>query len=378
MKIGISLFQFFPGEIGGSEKHITQLITLLPAILDPLDKIYVFGCRENLSVFLKKQHPKLKLCEYAIRPLAINLLRFFDLLIPNLFSTYFAKFVNELELDLVLFPQQSIFPHGINTKKVVIIVDFLHEYFPQNFSRLGRWIRQKKERYIFSKSDGIIANSKATKKDCCYKFKFPENKCKVIYLGGVNKAFENIAAYSEIQKPFILYPAHSYPHKNHTLLIHAFVRFKRKFPQTPSKLILTGKITSRQLKRMLKDHEVSQFVQHLGYVSKMELYALLQNCTALFYPSLFEGFGIPILEGISMQKPVFCSDLPVFREIVGDAVNYFDPNRIDSMIQQFERIFVNQDLPVDKDKYQEIVDQINWQNCADRTLKFLKHIVRCS
>ena len=54
-----------------------------------------------------------------------------------------------------------------------------------------------------------------------------------------------------------------------------------------------------------------------------------RNCTALFYPSLFEGFGIPILEGISMQKPVFCSDLPVFREIVGDAVNYFDPNRID-------------------------------------------------
>lgn len=84
------------------------------------------------------------------------------------------------------------------------------------------------------------------------------------------------------------------------LLIHAFVRFKRKFPQTPSRLILTGKVTSRELKNMLKDHEVSQFVRHLGYVPRIELYALLQNCTALFYPSLFEGFGIPILEGISI------------------------------------------------------------------------------
>jgi glycosyltransferase involved in cell wall biosynthesis len=375
MKIGISLFQFFPGKIGGSEEHIIQLITLLPSMLDSSDQVYILGCRENLSVFLKQEHPKLILCEVAIRPLAINLLRLFDLLIPNFFSTYLGKSINALELDVVLFPQQSIFPHGINTKKIITVVDFLHDYFPQNFSQLDRWIRQKKELYIFSNSDGIIANSKTTKKDCCHKFNFPENKCRVIYLGGVNKSVENVAAYSGIQKPYILYPAHSYPHKNHILLIHAFVRFKRKYPQSPSKLILTGKVTSRRLKSVLKDHEVSQFVQHLGYVSKMELYALLQHCNALFYPSLFEGFGIPILEGISMEKPVFCSDLPVFREIVGDAVNYFDPNRIDSIIRQFERIFINQDLSIDKDKYQKIVQQINWQICADQTLKFLKNSV---
>ena len=117
MKIGISLFQFFPGKIGGSEEYIIQLINLLPPMLDPSDKVYVFGCRKNLSVFLKEQHPKLILCEHAIRPLSIKLLRFFDLLIPNFFSTYFVKFINALELDVVLFPQQSIFPHGINTKK---------------------------------------------------------------------------------------------------------------------------------------------------------------------------------------------------------------------------------------------------------------------
>lgn len=378
MKIGISLFQFFPGKIGGTEEYITQLITLLPPMLDTSDTIYVFGCRENLSFFLNQQHPKLKFCEYPIPAPAVNLFRFFDLFIPDFFSTYFSKFINALELDVVLFPQQSIFPHGITTKKIVTIHDFLHDYFPQNFSRFERWIRQKKEHYIFTKSDGIVANSKTTKKDCRDKFNFPDNKCRVIYLGGINQSLENVAEHSGIQTPYILYPAHSYPHKNHMFLTQAFVRFKKKYPQTPSRLILTGKITSVKLKNMLNSPEVSQSVRHLGYVSKMELSALLKSCAALFYPSLFEGFGIPILEAVSMQKPVFCSNLPVFREIVGDAVNYFDPNRIDSIIQQFEKIFIKQDLSIDKDKYRKIAQQINWQICADQTLKFLKNSVEQS
>jgi glycosyltransferase involved in cell wall biosynthesis len=201
-----------------------------------------------------------------------------------------------------------------------------------------------------------------------------KQECRVIYLGGNLAKRDSVARNSIVQEPYVLYPANSYPHKNHIRLIQAFIQFKEQNPGIVGKLMLSGKILSKRLASYLSDASTKAHVEHLGYITKDELNSFLQNALALFFPSLFEGFGIPVLEALQYGKPVFCSDLPVFKEIVGDAVNYFNPESIDEMVAAFSRIFKEKNVLFDKAKAENVLAMINWKNCARDTLDFLKKI----
>ncbi len=373
MKIGISLFQYIPGKVGGAGEYLERLIANLPSQLKISDTIYLFGNKGNLGSFQDIQHPQLKLCEYSISDTFIKVLRMFDLFLPNTFSVMIAKKINQYNPDVVLFPQQSIFPHGIKAIKVVTVFDFLHEYFPQNFSLIERNIRRRKEKYLINKADGIISISYSTQMDLCKICGYKKKK-KVIYLGGDGRKIDRTDSSIRFEKPYILYPSHSYPHKNHLKLINAFIQFKKETPDNKGLLVLTGKILSAKLQAIINSSAVKEHVRHLGFVSRSELDTLIHDCEAIFFPSLFEGFGIPVLEGIQRGVPVFCSDLPVFREIAGDAVYYFDPDRSESMIEQFKKIFINHELSVDMEAFHQITVSLNWKKCAKETLQFIKDI----
>jgi glycosyltransferase involved in cell wall biosynthesis len=374
MKIGITLFQFFQGEVGGTGEYIAEMILHLPEYMDRDDELFLFGNSKNLKPFeILKNDNKIASVQFLISPLGIKLIRLLDLIIPNLVSKYISRKINKCNLDIVLFPQQSIFPHGINAKKVVTIVDVVHLHFPELFSPFQRWVRLQKEKYIVNNCDHIIAISDFSRKDLIKKFNFPEEKITSIYLV-TNLEKISIGA-EEVKKPYIFYPANAYPHKNHNRLIEAFEKFKFTNPEIKGNLILSGNPTPSSLQRIAKS-DAREFISHEGFVSRSELIELYQRCKALFFPSLFEGFGIPIVEAMKYEKPLFCADLPVFRELIGDAAIYFNPNSIEEMLQIFNIIFKNKaPLPVNLQEYQLILKKLNWGECAKNTIKLLKRVV---
>jgi glycosyltransferase involved in cell wall biosynthesis len=132
-----------------------------------------------------------------------------------------------------------------------------------------------------------------------------------------------------LRDPFLFFPAHCWPHKNHARLIEAFALILPHIDRN-IRLVLTGKPfpADHPALLMIKQCGVQDRVIHLGYRSSLEMKALFHSCLLLVFPSLFEGFGMPVAEAIIAGKPVACSGTTSLPEIVGDAALTFDPENV--------------------------------------------------
>ena len=126
---------------------------------------------------------------------------------------------------------------------------------------------------------------------------------------------------------FLLYPANAWPHKNHRRLVEAFAIYTQRQREPDLALVCTGAPSSA----MSDVNAVAETLlppgtfAFMGYLSDDEFAALLQTCRALIFPSLYEGFGLPVLEGMAYERPVLCSNVTSLPEIAGDAALLFDP-----------------------------------------------------
>ena len=103
---------------------------------------------------------------------------------------------------------------------------------------------------------------------------------------------------------------------------------------------------------------------------------LYQNAKAFVFPSLYEGFGLPILESIRNKCPVICSDIPVFREVAGDLVNFFNPENCESLINSIESVVFSDNVNENSIKNsKKITEQYNWEKCSKKTYEVYKKII---
>jgi glycosyltransferase involved in cell wall biosynthesis len=371
MRIGIALFQFFPGKVGGAGDYIERLIPGLIQALDADDELILIGNAENLSPFAKLADPRLQLLQVPWSRRWIQILRFLDITLPFSVSGLWSKPFNNLQLDVLLCPQQSIFPRGIQTPTVVTFVDLLHYRTPEHVSFLQRWLRRRKEFHVIRNCVHTISISQATRSDLLEFYPIAPEKCSVVYLGG--KAPHNEPADNPVPAgaPYVYYPATTFPHKNHVRFLEAFCAFRTANPRLDGRLVLSGQC-SPQIRKLLDDPNLARNVLHLGYLSRAQVAAVYAGCRAVVIPSLFEGFGMPLVEGLGYGRPVFCSDLPVFRELAGDTVNYFDPTSIASMQQTLAEIFTAEPSLPDQTEVAQILGRLNWERCAEETYVILK------
>ena len=126
----------------------------------------------------------------------------------------------------------------------------------------------------------------------------------------------------EEPEPIVLYPARPWPHKNHTRLFDAFAILRETRPQL--RLVLTG----GGLERL---EPMPEGVENLGSVSSEHLASLYRRAACLVYPSLYEGFGLPVLEAMACGCPVAASNAGAIPEVAGDAAVLFDATDADAM-----------------------------------------------
>ncbi len=152
-------------------------------------------------------------------------------------------------------------------------------------------------------------------------------------------------------------------------------QFRQSQPGTPARLILSGQSSSR-LQRLLQPHQAAGDVLHLGFVSSAEVAAVYADSAGVIIPTLFEGFGMPVVEGLGYGRPVCCSDLPVFHELVGDAVRYFDPQSVQSIRTAVGDLFSGRVAVPDQARIAEILDRLNWERCAAETYAVFSQVTR--
>ena len=126
---------------------------------------------------------------------------------------------------------------------------------------------------------------------------------------------------------FLLYPANFWKHKNHEMLLEAFANARRNGLPADIPLVCTGAVAAGlpAIERAASSLDLGSSVRFPGYVDDGTIGSLMAQCTALVFPSLYEGFGLPVADAMANAVPVACSDIPALREVAGDAARYFDP-----------------------------------------------------
>lgn len=193
--------------------------------------------------------------------------------------------------------------------------------------------------------DHIIAVSNQTKNDIIELFNIPQEKISVIYLG-VDEVFNREYSYEEdtlkkynIDKEYILSVCTFEPRKNITRILDTYEKF-RENNKEDIKLVLTGgkgwKYTDIFNKINLNKYNKDIIIT--GYVSNEELAILYKNSLVFVYPSLYEGFGLPVLEAMACGTAVITSNTTSLPEVGGDAVCYCEPESVDSILNCLEKV----------------------------------------
>ncbi|MFY9995221.1 MAG: glycosyltransferase family 1 protein [Leclercia sp.] len=297
------------------------------------------------------------------------------------------KLLKQLKADLYFGPFTTI----LGTKPKCKTVNTLHDAASIKEAKLTGSIKSKILNRIFT--DGWVKG--ATQIVCISKFCQEEyqeiygnlilSKSTVIYHGvppelNVNLASTestcgtNLISQLGIKKDFFVFVGTIYPKKNIERMIAAFSRTDL----TNYDLVICGGKgpNSESIFTAPSKYNVESNVKFLGKVDNQTLSVLMQEARAFIFPSLYEGFGLPVLEAYAMGLPVVCSTATCLPEIAGDAALFFDPMNIDELAEKMKIISTNETLAVNlRNKGYERVRQFSWKKSVEEHLSLFGKVL---
>ncbi len=220
-----------------------------------------------------------------------------------------------------------------NKSFVLTIHDMTHEMYPQYFSPDDPTAGNKRK--LAQKATRIIAISEYTKKKVVELLGVDSSKIDVIH-HGIEKRPLGVGRLAGLPEKYILYVGERRRYKNFGIVAEAFAELTKTFPDYG--LVLTGRGLSSQERHTFSSLGIKDNVYVCSDISDAELDRLYHNAVMFVYPSLCEGFGIPILEAFAQDCPVVLSDASCFPEVGGDACEYFAPDSADSLLRAMQKI----------------------------------------
>lgn len=348
---------------------LDPLLSAAPVDMDFTVMINTSVVENHPFVEMIKRHPNARLLRKDIP--AIGLKR--DLL--------FWKYRKEFSCDLFhcLYSNHPLFFKG---KQMVTIHDLKYIVHPEYMGSKGAakslYLR-KLMHNAASRCEKLIAVSKSTKNDLLKKFpgvKGLDEKTRVIYEGATVSMAENKEIFKKfnLDKPYFLYLGELRPHKNVKRLVEAFIRFKKHVEGASDvHLIIAGKPhKSFDMKEIAgrKDIIVT------GYVQDEDKYTLYSNALAYCLPSLYEGFGLPILEAMKCGTAVLTSDFSSTAEVAGNAAKLVDPLDPADIAWGMKKIFTDEkyrNTLIERGYARE--KEFSWKKAAEETLAVYKEIL---
>jgi len=248
----------------------------------------------------------------------------------------------------------------------------VHDMIPErNFThdQIGLTLIANKKNLIFA-ADRIIAISEATKKDLLSFYDIDPDRIDVIH-HGFPVAFDRLrtqAGTTETPagaKPYFLFVGTRHAYKNFPFFIESVAGFLHK---EDMEVKVVGPLPSPAEQQLLESLEISNRVRFCGQVSDTELFHLYNKAYCFVFPSLEEGFGLPLLEAATAGCPILCSDIEVFREIAGDSALYFDPRSKDSFAGQVQTVLAASQREALISRGARNLNRFSWEEATKKTL----------
>lgn len=274
------------------------------------------------------------------------------------------KVLKEHNVDLYHGLSHEI-PIGINDtgiKTVVTMHDLIFERYPSQYKKADVAIYRKKFRYASQHSDKIIAISKQTKNDLVEIYNIYENKIEVCYQSCQpifqqelsNEQLSSVRKKYNLPEEYLLYVGSVIERKNLLNICKALSILLNEGYTIPLVVIGSGKEYMHKVKQYLAENGLTKQVIFLseqqngidspGVRAPIDMPAIYQNATAFLYPSVFEGFGIPVLEALWSKTPTITSNLSCMPETGGDAAYYVDPYSEQEIADAIKQVVTNSSL----------------------------------
>ncbi len=263
----------------------------------------------------------------------------------------------------------AYFLRKVKKPTVVTIHDMINEKLPEYHISHARHIENKKN--LIYKSSHIIAVSENTKKDILEIYPVSPDKITVIHHGPPVRSDQ---VYKNEFGDYILYVGRRTRYKNFPFFVESIVTLLSQNPDL--KLVCVGNSFTQDEKEFLDKLGVLKQASSIGVADDV-LYSLYKNALVFVFPSIFEGFGIPILEAFANECPVCLSNSSCFPEIAGEAALYFDGNDSDSIRKSVERVINDKNLGDDlRRKGLERLSLFSWHKAAQETFNIYKKIAQ--
>ena len=295
------------------------------------------------------------------------------------FALYLHK---HREFDAAFVPSNQ-YPLLLRLPTVYVIHDLIYEQFPEQLGRFGwlkRWYLRLVVRIGLHRATHVVAVSKYTKSEIvrCYGKCF-QDKIQVIYEGWEHLEKNQHSELDRVDVPFeeyILYVGSSRGHKNLSRLVAAMQLCEQKLPKNMGLVIVGNQkmFSSDQLEAIKEANAHRKLIELTGWLSDEKLNYCFKSAKAVIFPSLCEGFGIPVLEAFFHQKPLLLSNRSSLPEVAGDAAIYFDPMDINDIANKIIIFAETKEFYDLIEKQHKQLGKYSWRKTADQITNIFQFI----
>lgn len=363
--------------IDGNEANIEKRVGIGEYAYQLLSYLYQIGQKHNFIIFLKEKplaHLPAKADNWHYKVIG-----------PKAFWTQIAlplTLLKQGKIELIFSPTHYA-PRFTTIPSVISIMDLSFTKYPKLFKKsdlvkLNNWTR-----YSIKNAKRVLTISNFSKKEIIDYYGTDSSKIIVTYPGYNKKIYHSNYAKKEIDKIKDKYKLENYlifvgtiqPRKNIERLLLAFSKILADFPQL--KLVMVGKKgwLYESIFQTMKKEELKDKTVYLGFLDDHQLALLYNGAQAFVLPSLYEGFGLTVVEAMACSCPTVVSNISSLPEIGADASTYIDPFSIESISQGIKKI-IRQDQRFVREKLikkgLERVKQFSWEKTARETLDLLE------
>lgn len=375
MKIGINALFMIPGEVGGSETYLRKILAELPNVA-PEHEFIIFANEENRNLLARD------LAEFSNVSIVDTKVKATSRFKRVMHEQYvLPKVAAAQNLDVLWNPgnvcplRKHVCPY------VTTIHDMQYITHPEDFTRAGLFFMRRYTPKAIVKSDAIITISEFSRQEIVKHTKAKVDRVHVV-LSAVSKNYSEPFDYDFIKErklallhssdPYLLVVANSYPHKSIETAVEAFGKLNAAGTMN---LVILGRprLGEPAVQAAIKALPDPSRVIRLHYVVESDLRALYQGAAAFVFPSKYEGFGLPVLEGMQAGVPVIASKIASIPEVGGDVIEYFKPGDVEDLVAAINRVFNKNDAQREAQiaAQSQRAERFTWKTTAENTLAVL-------
>jgi len=291
--------------------------------------------------------------------------RFTTKIITRVNDLFFEYYVQKFKPQVIHYTYYNKIFNFNNVKKIITIYDLIHEKF---------YNKNNIKKKSLNSADHIICISKNTQNELIDYYKINKNKTSVVYLAS-KFSYNKSELIHKKSDPYLLFVGDRFGYKNFDNFIKSISR--SRLLKNKIKIICFGifPFTKQELE-LLKKEQID--LENIIFMTGNDelLKKLYLNSIALVYPSLYEGFGLPIIEAMSLGCPVACSNTSSMKEVGGNAANYFNPNDIENITKSIEEVVFStekRNMLIKRGFLQN--KKFSWNRCVAETLEIYSSVL---